>query len=171
MKRTNPFIITLSLGAFLGLMAAEPAAQPLCIGDGPGNILRCYEHAYATRDSASYAALVAPDYASTDLSYPGQAEFDCRARLELTTRMFRAPNIQSLELEFGTPGRIELGEAPGSWVIRDVPCTLRLHGLTDIGRPGPWTIGKIVSLWVRVAAEPEPHFVIFREELRDPEEE
>ena len=171
MRPTDSRIIALCLGAFLVLTAAEVAAQPsLCIGDGPGNVLRCYEAAYAKRDSASCASLLAPDYVSTDLSYPGQADMDRRVKLELTTRMFRAPNIERLELEFGKPGKIELSQAPGSWVIRDVPCTLRLHGMADMGGPGPWTVQKVVSLWVRVAPEPEPHFLIFREELRDPEE-
>lgn len=170
MKAVPSLIVVLIAGAFQGLTTASLGAQPLCVGAEPAKILRCYTNAYALRDSASYVALLDTAYVSMDLSYPGQADFDYRTKRQLTLQMFRTPNIERLELEFGRPGRIEPDSVAASWVIRDVPCTLRLHGMADMGGPGPWTVRKIVSLWVRVAPEPEPHFVIFREELRDPED-
>ena len=170
MRPTRPLIFVLCLGVFLSLAATLTAAQsPLCTGDDPGSVLRCYADAYAKRDSVSFAALLAPDYVSTDLSYPDMADVDYRTSLEFTTRMFRAPNIHHLELEFGEPARVEPGPVTGSWVLRDVSCTLRIQGVSDAGRPGPWAVTKVVSLWVRAVAEPAPHFLVIREELRDPE--
>ena len=170
MRHALSFILLVVSLVLLSCQSLSAAQPPLCTGDGPGSVLRCYADAYAKRDSVSYAALLAPDYVSTDLSYPDQAELDYRTTLELTTRMFRAPDIQRIELDFGEPLRIEEGQASGTWVIRDARCTLRMHGTSDAGRPGPWAVEKVVSLWVRVAAEPEPHFLLFREELRSPEE-
>ena len=147
--------------------AVFAAGSPFCTGDRPECVLQCYAASYAGRDSTSYAALLAADYVRTDLSYPDQAPLDYKADLELTKRMFRAPSVRDLEIAFGSPGRVEPGEDPGIWLIRDIPSTLRIRGVSDTGRPGPWTVTKVVSFWVRLVPQPERHYVIFRQEMRD----
>jgi hypothetical protein len=159
----------LSIALCFTAAAVMAAGAPFCTGDGPQSVLVCYSAAYAARDSAAVAALYAPDYTSTDLRAPGAEDFDYKTSLTIAAHMFHAKDIAGLTLTFGAPGAIEPGVKAGSWVLRDVPCTLRLDGTSIAGRPGPWTVGEIISLWVRKVAAPAPHFVIYREELRAPE--
>jgi hypothetical protein len=159
----------LSIVVSLAAPAVLAAGSPFCAGDGPQSVLACYSAAYAARDSAAIAALYAPDYASTDLRAPGAADFDYQTSVTIAAHMFHAKDIAGMTLTFGAPGAIEPGAKTMTWVLRDVPCTLRLDGTSIAGRPGPWVVEEVVSLWVRRMAAPAPHFVIYREELRAPE--
>lgn len=147
---------------------ATDAAGRLCAGDVPESVLQCYSTAYAERDSSMYAALLAPDFVLALSTHAGGDDCDYACTMEITCRMFRAPNVQSIALTFGEPASIEAGQEAGTWVIRDCPSLIRLEGTSAEGRPGPFAARQLVSLWVRQVEQPQPHFVIFREENRDP---
>jgi hypothetical protein len=160
-------IVFLCIGA-LFLLSVPPAAETLCIGDAPECVLQCYSTAYAERDSSMFAALLAPEFVHVDSTRAGGDDCDYGCTLRIISRMFQARNVQRIALEFGEPGAIEEGQSPGTWVIRNAPALLQLEGTDADGRHGPFTVRELVSLWVRRVGEPEPHFVIFGEELRDP---
>jgi len=71
-------------------------------------------------------------------------------------------------IEFGSPGAVEEGEEAGTWVLRDVPATVRIEGTDNHGRPGPFIIESVTSYWVRAVNEPEPHYLLYREEQHAP---
>ncbi len=152
--------------AFALSAGALAAGTPYCAGGGPESVLRCYSDAYAARDSVAFARLIAPDYVSTDVDDPNVAPFDSVGALRVAGRIFHAPEITGLKLEFGAPDTLMAGAQPGTWLLSDVPCTLTVSGAVIAGQTGPWSVKQVVRLWVRQVEKPGPHFVIFHEELR-----
>jgi len=159
-----------SLGALLGLLVSPiTAASDYCRGEVPESVLQCYSTAYAQRDSASFAALLAPDFTHIDLDHPQWDSSDYVGTVRLAAYLFKAPNVDRVEMSFGRPTAVESGADPRTWTIRDVPTVLHIDGTSDEGTPGPFEITKLITFSVRLVSEPTPHFVIFREELREAE--
>jgi len=169
MKSFASAIAVLSSVAFLGLAASAAFAEPhVCTGEGPECVLQCYAQAFADRDSVSLGLLLSPDYIKTEVGGPNQRRLDYAATLKTTVPMFRSPN-QRPQLELGKPQAIEAGPLPGTWILRHVPMIFRMVNVAD-GRP-VFEAHKLLTLSVRREVEPPLHYVIVREERRDPGKE
>jgi len=137
-----------------------------CEGDKPISVLKCYSAACADRDSVAYGALFAPEYVGVNVSDSTMAEVDYRTHVSKVASMFRAPEVKSLMMEFGTPKAVEPGPTADTWIVRDVPSTLHMEATVAGGKAEPFAVTAVMSFWVRRVTEPAPHYVIFRDEQR-----
>ncbi|MCK4305078.1 MAG: nuclear transport factor 2 family protein, partial [Candidatus Eisenbacteria sp.] len=143
-------------------------AGAACTTEVPGSVLRCYHEAYQDRDLEALRELLAPDFISVNLTDPQIAALDREETLALTEQLFSSSSLVDLSLRFGADYVLRPGSESGTWEIRGVVMILDIGGHFP-GHPGVSATHVVHNgtLYVRLEAEPEPHCVIYREELAD----
>jgi len=168
MNRFELALVVLSSIALPALVAAPVFAEAhVCSGERPESVLRCYARAYAHRDSAALALLLARDYVAVESSGAKQKRLDYGDALRTAGRLFGSPKVAWIEVQFGKPQAVRAAQEPETWILRHVPVRVHVQG-AGAGRLLSREVHKLLTLWVRLEADPQPHYVIFREERRDP---
>lgn len=144
------------------------SASPDCATQAPEDVVRCFAQALEAQDVEALGALLASDFTAIDLTHPGSSDFDRESLLSTMAALFQTPNLDSISIAFGRGLEVVSGDVPETWLIKEVPWEATFHGTSQDGKPGPYTVEKLLTFEVRRMSEPRSHYVIVQETSWDP---
>jgi hypothetical protein len=138
-----------------GLAGGLPPAEGACPHPYPGGVIECLQAAYAARDTALYAAVLAPDFRFTGAD--SGAGLSRGEDLSGTATLFASAD--SIAFEITGPITVLDGPAPGIFILDRVATALTVIIDKPDGKSG-WRSEELSSFTVREVEGPEPGYEI-----------
>lgn len=156
-------------GATAGAMAGAIAAESsFCAREAPDAVIQCYQRAHEDRDLEAVGDLLADDFSCVYIDFP---ETGCPSKADALAGLkgiWDAPpdEIRRFELSIGGDPVLRPAEKRDTWVIEGIQSHLVVDAVSGTSANGPYVLNQLLTWHVRLTRDPEPHYVIFREEIR-----
>ncbi len=142
--------------------------EVICATESPHAVIRCYQLAHETRDLGAVDLLLADDFECVYLDNPETGCPGKREALAGLKQIWETPpeKVRRFEVTYDGDPSVSRDQTRDCWIIDGVRFHLRMDGVSDTMRDGVYTLDQLLTWCVRLEEAPEPHYVIFREEIR-----